>query len=214
MRTPILAIAFATAISMAVSLDAQQMPLAPPGKHDATLITGGAYAVDPGHTQVLFAYDHMGFTRNMGIIAEPSSGSLMIDPKAPENAKVTVTFAVANLRTGVPALDEHLMKPDFFDAEKFPTAVFTSTAVKVDGDRARIAGDLTLHGVTRQVTLDAQLMGAGTFAMMGKRAEVVGFNAQTNIKRSDFGMGMAVPLVGDDIALKIAAGFEKPLPPE
>ncbi|MEZ5655434.1 MAG: YceI family protein [Sphingobium sp.] len=200
------------AASAGVAIHAQQMPTEAPGKHDTKLISGGTYEVDPGHTQVLFAFDHMGFTKNMGIIAEPASGCLTLDPEAPEKAKVAVTFPVKNIRTGVPGLDEHLMNGDFFDAENFPTATFTSTSVKVDGTEAEITGNLTIKGKTKEVTLDADFVGAGTFAMGGKASETVGFNAQAIIKRSDFDLGYGIPLVADTIELKITAGFEKPVP--
>ncbi|TNE42169.1 MAG: polyisoprenoid-binding protein [Sphingomonadales bacterium] len=184
-------------------------PMAQPGQHDATRITGGSYTVDPGHTQILFAYDHMGFTRNMGVIAAPESGALTIDPKTPGKAQVTVSFPVANIRTGIAALDEHLMKAEMFDAAQFPTATFTSTSVKVDPDdmEAEITGNLTIKGVTKEVTLDAEFIGAGTNPMSKK--ETVGFSADGIIRRSDFGLGYAVPVVGDTVELKIVAAFEK-----
>jgi polyisoprenoid-binding protein YceI len=207
MRAPALAMIFTAAVSLAVALDAQQMPTSAPGKRDTNLITGGTYAVDPGHTQVLFAYDHMGFTKNIGLIASPSAGTLTLDPKAPQKASVMVTFPVANIRTGITDLDQHLMKPDFFDAGKFPTATFKSTSIKVEDGEAEVTGDLTIHGVTREVTLDAEFVGAGMNSMMKK--ETVGFSAEGVIKRSDFGMGMGVPVVGDTVELKISAAFEK-----
>lgn len=186
-----------------------QGPMTVPGSKDATKVTGGSYVVDGGHTQVVFAWDHMGFTNNMGTIAEPT-GTLVLDKASPDKSKVSVEFAVANLRTGVPELDEHLMKADFFDAAKFPTATFVSTAVKPEGATgAEITGNLTIKGVTKPVTLDAELYGAGMApAMMGGK-ENVGFIATTTIKRSDFGMGYGVPMVGDAIELKIIAGFQK-----
>ena len=204
---PAIALAAIAVLSATVALNAQQMPAEPPGKPDVALITGGSYTVDPGHTQVMFTYDHMGFTKNMGVISGPSSGSLTLDPKAAGNASVTVTFPVANIRTGVSELDEHLMKPNFFDAEKFPAATFTSTSVVVDGEKAAITGNLTIHGITKEVTLDTQFIGAGVVPMNNK--ENVGFSAQGTIKRSDFGMGFGVPLVSDTIELKIVAAFEK-----
>ncbi len=162
--------------------------------------------VDGGHTQVLFAYDHMGLSNNMGVIAGPT-GTLTLDPKNPSAATVSVEFPVANIRTGVSALDEHLMKPDFFDGAKFPTAKFVSTGVKVEGTTADITGNLTIKGITKPVTLDAQFYGAGANPMNKK--ENVGFSATTAIKRSDFGMGGFVPVVGDEIELKIVAAFQK-----
>ena len=184
-----------------------QMPTSAPGKKDAASVTGGTYKVDGGHTQVVFAWDHMGFTNNAGTIAEPT-GSLTLDKANPAASKVSVTFTVANLRTGVAKLDEHLMKADFFDAAKFPTATFVSTSVKPDGATgADITGNLTIKGVTKPVTLDAEFYGAGVQPMSKK--ENVGFVATGTIKRSDFGMGYGVPVVGDAIELKIIAGFEK-----
>lgn len=207
MRLPLIALSGVAALSVSVALVAQTMPTEPPGKHDIKLVTGGTYAIDPGHSQVLFAFDHMGLTRNMGLIAEPSSGSLTLDPKAPEKAIVSVTFPVKNIRTGIPGLDEHLMKADFFEAEKFPTATFKSTSVKVDGDEAEITGNLTIKNITREVTLDAEFVGVGPNPMSKK--ETVGFSAEAIVKRSDFGLGYGVPVVGDTIELKIAAAFEK-----
>jgi polyisoprenoid-binding protein YceI len=184
-----------------------QMPTTAPGTKDPAKVTGGSYKVDGGHTQVVFAWDHMGFTNNAGTIAEPT-GTLMLDKANPAKSKVEVTFQIANLRTGVAKLDEHLMKPDFFDVAKFPTATFVSTSVKPEGATgAEITGNLTLHGVTKPVTLDAEFYGVGPSPMSKK--ENIGFVATGTIKRSDFGMGAFVPLVGDAIALKVIAGFEK-----
>lgn len=208
MRTPLIALALALGLSTGVAIHAQNAP-GVPGRQDTTLVTGGSYAVDPNHTQVLFAFNHMGFTQNVGIIASPSSGTLTIDPKAPEQAKVNVTFPVANIRSGVAAFDRHLMTPEFFDSEQFPTATFTSTSIKIDADdaEAEITGDLTIRGVTKQVTLDADFVGAGTDPMTKK--ETVGFSAEAVIKRSDFNLGAFAPTIGDTIELKISAAFQK-----
>ncbi|MEC3949735.1 YceI family protein [Sphingobium sp. HWE2-09] len=184
-----------------------QMPTSAPGTKDVAKVTGGTYKVDGGHTQVVFAWNHMGFTNNMGTIAEPT-GTLTLDKASPAKSKVAVEFTIANLRTGVAKLDEHLMKADFFDSAKFPTATFVSTSVKPEGaTAAEITGNLTIKGVTKPVTLDAEFFGAGVQPMSKK--ENVGFVATGTIKRSDFGMGYGVPVVGDAIELKIVAGFEK-----
>lgn len=179
-----------------------------PGSPNPALVTAGNYTVEPSHTQILFAYDHMGFTNNMGLISAPT-GTLTLDPKNPAAAKVSVTIPVANLKTGIPKLDEHLMKADFFDSAKFPTATFVSTSVKVEGTTADISGNLTIKGVTKPVVLDATFYGAGKGVPQMGGKENVGFNATTMIKRSDFGMGYGVPMVGDEIELKITAAFQK-----
>ena len=187
---------------------AQQMP-PPPGSKDPAKVTGGTYQIDPGHTQIIFAYDHLGFSNNLGIISE-STGTLTLDPKNIAAAKVSVDVPVANIRTGVAKLDEHLMKPEFFDSAKFPKATFVSTSVKADGPTgAEIRGNLTIKGITKPVTLDAEFYGAGKApAMMGGK-ENVGFIAKGTVKRSDFNMSYGVPMVGDTIELKIVAAFQK-----
>jgi polyisoprenoid-binding protein YceI len=206
MRKVVLSSVAAVALLGSAAVIAQTM--AKPGAPDPARVTAGSYTVEPGHTQILFAYDHMGFTDNMGIISMPT-GTLTLDPKKPSEAKVSIDVPIANLRTGIPKLDEHLLKPDFFDAAKFPSAKFESTSVKVDGTAADITGNLTIKGVTKPVTLDAKFYGAGKGpAQMGGK-ENVGFVATGLIKRSDFGMGYGVPIVGDEIELKITAAFEK-----
>jgi polyisoprenoid-binding protein YceI len=180
---------------------------ATPGTKDVAKVTGGTYAVEPSHTQIVFAYDHMGFTNNLGVIAQPT-GTLTLDKANPAASKVSIEVPIANLTTGIPALNEHLAKPEFFDAAKFPTATFVSTGVKTDGPTgATVSGNLTIKGVTKPVTLDAEFYGAGANPMNKK--ENVGFIATGTIKRSDFGMGGFVPAVGDAVELKIIAAFQK-----
>jgi len=178
-----------------------------PGTKDVAKVSGGTYQVEPSHTQIVFAYDHMGFTNNMGVIAQPT-GTLTLDKANPAASKVSIEIPVANLKTGIPALDTHLMKPEFFDSAKFPTATFVSTSIKPDGATgADITGNLTIKGITKPVTLDAEFYGAGANPMNKK--ENVGFVATGSIKRSDFGMSTAVPVVGDAVELKIIAAFQK-----
>jgi len=206
MRKILLPAALALSLLGSAAVIAQGMTK--PGSPDPALVTGGNYVVDSGHTQIFFAYDHMGFSNNMGLISQPT-GTLSLDPKNPAAAKVSITVPIQNLRTGIPKLDEHLMTPDFFDSAKFPTATFVSTGVKVDGKSADISGNLTIKGVTKPVVLDATFYGAGKGPPQMGGKENVGFNATALIKRSDFGMGYGVPMVGDEIELKITAAFQK-----
>ena len=183
-----------------------QAPAEVPGSKDVAKVSGGSYKVDGGHTQIVFAYDHMGFTNNVGVFAEPT-GTLMLDKANPSASTVSIDVPIANFKTGVAKLDEHLLKADFFDVAKFPTAKFVSTSVKAEGTGATITGNLTIKGITKPVTLDAEFYGAGTNPM--NKQENVGFVATGSIKRSDFGLGYAVPVVGDAVELKIIAGFQK-----
>jgi polyisoprenoid-binding protein YceI len=107
-----------------------------------------------------------------------------------------------------PKLDEKLKSETFFDTAKFPKATFKSTAIEVNGEgRAKLAGDLTLHGVTKAVTLDVTFNGAGTPPMT--QLYVVGFDAVGTLKRSDFGIKNFVPLVGDEVTLRISCEFDR-----
>ena len=208
MRNFLISAAALLAIAGGTAVIAQQMPAAP-GAKDPSRVTGGSYQVDPGHTQVAFAYDHMGFSNNFGIISGPT-GTLTLDPKNVAASKVSIEVPVANLRTGIQALDDHLVKVDFFDSAKFPKATFVSTSVKADGPTsAEITGNLTIKGITKPVTLDADFYGAGKAPAMAGGKENVGFVATTSVKRSDFNMGYGVPMVGDTIELKIVAAFQK-----
>lgn len=193
----------AAALAVAVPAIAQA-PM--PGAPVAARVTAGSYKVDANHTQVVWTVNHLGFSPLSGAFGA-SGGTLEIDPARPSAAKVTVTFNVADMSTTAAAFTRHLSSADFFEVAKFPAATFTSTSVQPSGDGAKITGNLTIKGVTKAVTLDAKLFGAGE-SPMNKKLQV-GFSATTRIKRSDFGLGYALPMVGDDVDLRIAAAFER-----
>lgn len=201
----------AAGIVLAAPLVAQG-PTAAPGSRNPAAVTGGSYTVDPGHTLVVWTLDHMGFSPYTGIFGDVT-GSLTLDPKNPNAAKVDVTIPVSKVVTASAGLTQHLLrpgkdggKPDFFGASP-SDARFVSTAVVASGQKAKITGNLTLNGVTKPVTLDAEFYGAGKLpAQMGGK-ENVGFKATTTIQRSQFGLGFGVPMVGDDVKLEIAAAF-------
>ena len=202
MRIVLAALALA-AVAPAI---AQQMPTEAPGRPDLSQVTAGTYKADPGHTQVVFTLNHLGFSDYSGQFVEPN-GTLVLDPHDSTATKVAISFPIAKVRTTVAALDEHLQKPEFFDAAKFPTGRFESTKIEFTGRRALIAGQLTLKGVTRPVVLSAEFVGAGANPMSKKMN--VGFHATTQIKRSDFGISAGVPLVSDRVDLVINAAFEQ-----
>lgn len=191
---------------------AQQM--AKPGSKSTTAITGGTYTVDAGHTLIGWRVDHMGFNDYFGIFGD-STGTLVLDPKKPNAAKVDITIPVSKLTTASAGLTEHMLragkdggKPDFFGAAP-ADAKFVSTMVMAKGMKAMVHGNLTLNGVTKPVILNAEFSGAGKApAMMGGK-ENVGFHAKTVIKRSDFGLGYGIPVVSDAVALDITVAFQK-----
>jgi len=173
---------------------------------DVARVTGGTYAVDSGHTQIVFTVNHLGFNSYWGMFGG-ATGTLTLDPAKPGTASVEITVPMSGITTTSPELNAHLAGADFFDAAKFPAASFKSTAVKVSGTSATITGNLTLKGVTRPVTFDAKFTGAGKVPMIETQA--IGFEATTSIRRSDFGMGYGVPMVSDVVPLRITAAFEK-----
>lgn len=197
---------------VAAPLVAQQMQK--PGAPDPARVTGGTYTVDAGHTLIGWKVDHLGFNDYFGIFGD-STGTLTLDPKNPNAAKVDITIPVGKLTTASKGLTEHMLrpgkdggKPDFFGANP-ADAKFVSTSVVATGTKAKITGNLTLNGVTKPVTLDAEFAGAGKApAMMGGK-ENVGFHAETTIKRSDFGIAYGIPVVSDEVELDITVAFQK-----
>ena len=170
----------------------------------------GAYKVEPNHTRVLFSVSHMGFTTWYGDFTN-ASGSLQLDPSHPADSRIEVSVPMASVSTTNATLDGELKSPDWFDAQRFPTMTFKSREVRVTGPgRADVTGDLTLHGVTRPVTLQARFNGAGVNPL--NKAYTAGFEVSGHIKRSEFGVTKYVPLIGDDVDLIISAAFEKAAP--
>ena len=199
-----LVLAAALALATAPVL-AQQAPSGPPAAADPSRVVAGTYQIDTRHSQVLFTYLHLGFTEYTGQFTQPT-GSLVLDPQNPANDKVEVTFPINKVSTTLPALDTHLQSADFFDAVKYPEGKFTSTSVTVHGTTATIVGNLTIKDVTRPITLEARLVGAGT-SPMGAKKPYVGFAATTTINRSDFHLGFAPSAASDKVDLVINAGF-------
>jgi len=168
--------------------------------------TTTTWQIDPNHTLVEFSVKHMMFTTVKGRFTKVS-GTIVENTKTPSNSSVIAEVAVESVTTGVDQRDGHLKSPDFFDAARFPTITFKSTSVRAtSGDDFELVGDLTIHGVTRSVTLKGTRNGTGTnpYGMV-----VAGFSAETSISRKDFGMTYNAALetggvlVGDQIKISI-----------
>ena len=173
--------------------------------------TRSAWAIDPKHSLVQFAVKHMMFTTVRGRFTEVRGTIHCPNGADPSCASVEAEIAAASVDTGDAQRDAHLRGEDFLDAERFPTFTFKSTRVERTGeDELRVVGDLTIRGVTREVTLDATYNGRGTNPW---GQEVVGFTAETRLNRKDFGLTWNVALeaggllVGDklDILIEVQA---------
>jgi polyisoprenoid-binding protein YceI len=176
-----------------------------PANTDPKAVQAGSYTVEPHHTRVQFTVSHMGFTDWTGDFTGVS-GALQLDPAHPEASTLDISIPVASLTTTNTTLDGELKSAQWLDAGQFPAIHFVSTGVTRTGvNAARIAGNLTFHGVTRPVTLDAHFNGAGVNPL--DKSYTAGFNATTTIHRSDFGVKTYVPLIGDETAIRISAAF-------
>jgi polyisoprenoid-binding protein YceI len=164
------------------------------------------YTLDPTHSYVLWHISHFDFSHPSG--KWMVSGALTWDDANPQNDKVEVTVPIADLVTGIPKLDEHLKSADFFDVAKFPTATFVSDKVEVTGkDTAKVSGTLTLHGISKPITLNIKLNKTGISPITQK--PTLGFSGTAVLKRSDFGITKYLPGLGDEVPLEIEAEASK-----
>ncbi|MDE7548770.1 YceI family protein [Acetobacter fabarum] len=173
----------------------------------ASQLQSGSYAVEPGHTQIGFSVLHFGFTNYFGAFSN-ASGTLELNAHSPASSRLSVTIPVASVQTTSTQLTNELKGPQWFDATKFPKATFVSTSIKMLGQNdATIHGNLSLHGVTKPITLNAHFVGAGINPIDKKYT--TGFDATSTFNRSDFGIKTYVPYVSDSVTLRISGAFEK-----
>jgi polyisoprenoid-binding protein YceI len=189
------AVLASTAAAQSVSTDPKQAPT-------------GVYQLEPRHTQIQFAVTHFGITDYFGRF-DKASGTLNFSPSSPEKSSVSISIDTTSLDTPSSALAKELQGSDIFDTAHFAEATFKSTSVTRTGSNTgKIAGDLTIKGITKPVTLDVTFNGS-TASPMGPKTTLIGFHATTTIKRSDFNMASAMwsPMVSDDVRLDIEAPF-------
>ena len=162
------------------------------------------YTFEPEHTQGVIRWNHLGFA-NPTAQFNNVAGSLEFDQADPTHASVVVTIPLTSMSTGVPDLNDDFKSSDFFDFAKFPAATFKSSKVERGArpDSLKVVGNLSLHGITKPVALDVTINKVG----INPRNQVptVGFEAMATLKRSDFGLGLYVPQVSDEIHIHITA---------
>ena len=187
-------IAFATSMALA-------------GLSTAALAAPEQYNLDPSHSQVVFTYEHLGFSTTYNVFTG-FEGEIMFDQEEPANSSVSVSIPVMSMYTGWEKRFEHFMSDDMFGAAEGDMITFTSTGIEVTGDTtAEITGDLTINGTTKPVVLDAELNKADTHPMQEK--QWVGFDATTTLLRSDYGLDYAAPAVSDELQVMISIEAEK-----
>ncbi|MGH6617562.1 YceI family protein [Sphingomonas sp.] len=179
----------------------------------ASAMPAGNYVLDPRHASLVARVKHQGFSfytlRFTGLDA-----GFGYDPAHPEASKLSVKIAADSIDTATgadpfgKAFNTELLAADWLDAKRFPTISFTSASIDLgDGHIGKVTGDLTLHGITKPVTLDVTFNGSGKGIPGGETR--AGFSATTVIKRSDFGVTKYVPVIGDEVQLAIEAEFKK-----
>ena len=166
-----------------------------------------AYVLDSSHSQIVFDYNHLGFSTGFGMFSG-FEGKIQFDQAEPANSSVEVSFPVKTMLTGWQERFDHFMSKDFFDATDDEMVTFKSTAIEVTGEKtAKITGDLTLNGVTKSVVLDAALTQAMEHPM--EKKPWLGFTGATVLKRSDYNLGQFAPYVSDEVTVQISIEASK-----
>ena len=160
------------------------------------------YVLDKSHAHVMFSVDHLGFSNVHGQFRE-FDAEIDFDPDAVEDASVRFVIEAASVDTLWQKRDDHIRGADFFDVENHPQIVFESTSVRKTGDEtAEVTGNLTLRGVTREVTLEARLNKIGPSPFDASRM-IAGFTVSGEIDRTEFGITYAAPAVGAIIPIEV-----------
>lgn len=165
-------------------------------------LAADTYRVDPEHASVMFKVKHLGVSYTYGRFNEVS-GSFVLDEANPAASRLEVVIKTQSVDTGNERRDRHLRNADFFDAGQFPEIRFVSKTVsRAEPNQFTVTGDLTLHGVTRPLTVTINKVGAGPDPWGGQRA---GGELTFTVKRSDFGMSYGLPdVVGDEVTLFVS----------
>lgn len=166
---------------------------------------GDKYVLDASHSQVVFSYNHLGYSTTFGMFSG-FEGDISFDKEDPSASSVNVSMPVKSMFTGWEAREGHFFSGDFFGAEDGDLITFASTGIEVTGDNtAKITGDLSMNDKTVSVVLDATLNQAGAFPFGPNQGrEWAGFDATTTLKRSDFGLGAFAPAVSDEVDVRIS----------
>jgi polyisoprenoid-binding protein YceI len=195
------------AVALALSIGFAGAALANPTTTDPAKVPAGTYVLDKRHASLTVKIVHMGFS-HYTMRFNGLDGGFTYDPAAWQATKVTFAVDPKSIDTHDPAFDRQIA--GYFEADKYPTIGFVSTGLQGGADgKGTLTGDLTLHGVTRPVTLDVTFDGAGHgITPLGTR---LGFSGSTQIRRSDFGISNFVlnQFAGDEVDVIFEVEFEK-----
>ncbi len=164
-------------------------------------VPSGHYVLEPTHAYITFSYSHLGFSTPHVAFTE-FEVDLQFDANKPEASTLNVSIDPSSVESRVDEFNEHLVGERFFDTANHPTITFKSTSIEFDGEHnAKVTGNLTIKGQSHPVSLNTTLNKAGNHPMLKK--PMMGFNAEMTLPRSQWGLGYAIPMVGDDVNLFI-----------
>ena len=167
-----------------------------------------SYKIDPAHSSAQFSVRHLGVSTVRGAFMKVS-GEAKYDPSDPTKGSLDATIDATSVDTRVEMRDNDLRSPNFLDVQKYPSITFHSKQTKSDGSgKLQIIGDLTIHGVTKEVTLDVDGPSAEVKDPWGNMR--IGASATTKISRKDFGVNGAPGVVGDELTITIDAELTRP----
>ena len=170
------------------------------------------WQLDPPHSSAQFSVRHLGVSTVRGAFTKVS-GTVQYDAANPGKSSIQTTIEAASVDTRVDMRDNDLRSARFLDAQKYPTITFTSKRVEAAGaDKLKVTGDLTIHGVTKEVVLDVDGPTPAIKDPMGKDRLRMGASATTKINRNDFGISGLPGVVGDDITITLDVEMTKPMP--
>lgn len=166
------------------------------------------YVFDPAHTYVHIEWSHFGFSTTSAEFEEVR-GQLMLDEQRIPDSEVSVTIDLASVDSGFETFNRHLTeRPEWFHVEEHPEATFESTNIEAIAEhRYKVTGELTLKGVTREVTLDTRINRIGQHPV--SKVRTLGFDATAVVSRSAFDMGKYAPGVGDEVTIRISAEMQR-----
>lgn len=178
---------------------------APAAPQNLADVPAGDYSVDKTHAYITFTYNHQGYSTPF-LRWRDWDSTLTLDPKEPSKSSVTVAIDASKVDSGVDSWDEHLVGERFFDVANHPGITFASTSLDVDADgNGTMVGDLTIKGQTHPVTLEVTFNKAGLSRRSG--AQILGFSGRGEVKRSAWGLDVAVPFVSDEVQIIIEAEY-------
>lgn len=164
------------------------------------------YELDNSHTSLIFGVSHFGYSFTYGRF-NTLTGGFNFDKEDPTSGSFRFEIDTNSVDTNDAKRDQHLRGPDFFDANQFPKIIFVSSAVNRTDDGFEMVGNLTMHGVTREITIPFKYLGEGKGPYGKYRC---GFSAQVMVQRGDFGMKAMAPMIGDDISITFSfEGIQK-----